>query len=898
LLLVVLLLAAGCQAEPSMLVHRVLASPDREVHRLVHLPGVATPSVRRQLRERGIQLLSRRGDGWWLAHGPPGAFEDQVGDRAPVSQPARDKLSARLLRRLAGAGPGDEVEVEVLLSPVSDPQGPLAAVAGTTPRRAGFAPLYRLSLAAGRVIEVAALDPVRRVDLPPGPAVPLLDQSREAIGVEPLHAIDTSTSPPTYALGGKGTVGGVWDPSGVEPTHGDLKDNLIRHPKTSIPTSLSHGTAVSGCMAGTGARSAAPPDHPWEPYQLRGMAPEAKIAAYLTTNDEDDSGTPTTFLEQYLEARNTYGVDVLSFSFSHTLHATYDSTGANLDFVIHRSSASLPAPVPIAIASGNEAWKYGYGSVTGMGSAKNVLTVGASDWTNGALVSFSSFGPTLDGRIKPEVVAPGCAAHGGTQVGLDRVRLVPKAGSGAPVKEWTFDADAQGWGVVRHLTAPKVQAGVLQATTTGDDPGLRSPDKLGLDTALYGAVEITMRVDRHHRAELYWKTDKTDFHDKRSERFFVSADGQLHTYSVSLAGHKEWKDTLEQLRIDPITTGIALPAPGDTYSTNCGTSMSTPIVAGAVLLLVQAWREALAGEPDPPPAMLKALLVATARDMVGKGPGGNPDLKGAPTPYAAGPDFPTGYGEIQVDRAVELIRQAGKGRRGLVTGSVLYTGRRVQLRMRLSAPTVPINVTLAWDDPPGEPGAKAALQNDLDLRVKTPAGEELLPWVLDPASPTAAATTGVDRRNNLEQVAIPAAKGDHVIAVSGHELARGPQPFALVLSDVSALDDLALDGDGDGAFADTDCDDADPGVHPDAEEVPGNGKDDDCDPKTPDAPPAGGDRSSRHDGGDLGADGGDLEPGGGGGCSCHTHGHRQENQLLSLVSFFCILGLLIYFRRA
>jgi hypothetical protein len=47
------------------------------------------------------------------------------------------------------------------------------------------------------------------------------------------------------------------------------------------------------------------------------------------------------------------------------------------------------------------------------------------------------------------------------------------------------------------------------------------------------------------------------------------------------------------------------------------------------------------------------------------------------------------------------------------------------------------------------------------------------------------------------------------------------------------------DADHDGWTATTDCDDADPAVHPTANELLGNGIDDDCDPGTPDAPPGG-----------------------------------------------------------
>ena len=888
-------LCCGCGPEPPSSSQSAQLQQPR-IHRLLQFPAVVQPGRRQALAARGVELLLRRGEGWWLAAGPRHAFGDlsgSLGVTRVLWPTAAEKLSARVrqaLTRVPREGSGASLALWVLLSEGrGQQQDSLRQLAALDPgaRRVGFAPIYQLSCDRAGVQQLAALDPVRYVDLRPGPAIPLLDESRKAVGIEALHAAVTTTTPPSYKLAGKGTVGGIWDPQGVDPKHADLAGNLLRYPDPKIPSAIYHGTAVGGCMAGTGMRSAAG-GHPWSPYQLRGMAPEAKLAQYVTNHDQDKNGKRTTFLQQYVEARKVYGVDAINFSFSLGYSGEYTISSLNLDYLIAGVDATLPAPVPFALSAGNEGYKYGYGSITGFSSAKNVLAVGASDWADGTLVNFSSHGPTKDGRLKPEIMAPGCSSHGKTRVGIDRVRIIPTSGAAT---QWTFDKDVQGWKVVRHLGKLTVNKGVMEATTSGGDPGVYSPDKLKLDPKKYTSVEITMRADRHHKAELFWKTDKGNFHWRRQQNFFINADGKLHTYTVDLSKHKEWKDTIEQIRIDPIVGGIALTVPGNSYGTSCGTSMSSPIAAGGVLLMVQAWRQVFAATKRPSPAMVKALLAATARDMQGKGPGVNPDT-GAPTLYTKGLDFPTGYGEIRIDRAVQLIQAAASGKQGFVEGSIPRTGRKVNVRLRLSAaPKTAPTVTLAWDDPPGEPGSTAVLQNDLDVSVYTPDGRTLQPWVLDHQKPLEPAKPGADRLNNLEQVTLSSPDpGSYVVTVKGHELARGPQRFALVLSDVSTLDKVFFDGDGDGFYSADDCDDNDPEVHPDAREQPGNGKDDDCDPKTLDSlvPDAGVPDTFAPP--DLpvppGSDGRlQIRATGGGGCSCNDRatGGGESGAAMGLV---------------
>lgn len=191
-----------------------------------------------------------------------------------------------------------------------------------------------------------------------------------------------------------------------------------------------------------------------------------------------------------------------------------------------------------------------------------------------------------------------------------------------------------------------------------------------------------------------------------------------------------------------------------TYSV-AGSSNSAALVSGVSILLQQAYQE-IHGEL-PPSALLKALLINSAMDV------GN-----------AGPDYITGYGNVNAFRALENL----KGER-FFQGTVSHGESRL-FNLAVPANAQNLKVTLVWNDPAAAANANVALVNDLDLKVKDVNGQSLLPWVLNPAPDQLSelAIRAVDRLNNIEQVTVsnPGA-GSIEIQVNAFDIPDGIQGF-------------------------------------------------------------------------------------------------------------------------
>ncbi|MBS1253771.1 MAG: Serine protease AprX [Anaerolineales bacterium] len=207
----------------------------------------------------------------------------------------------------------------------------------------------------------------------------------------------------------------------------------------------------------------------------------------------------------------------------------------------------------------------------------------------------------------------------------------------------------------------------------------------------------------------------------------------------------------------------------DNYVYNGGTSMATPLTAGAVAL-VRQWYVEKQGLSNPSSALIKATLINGAADMA-PGQYGTGDTREIPPR----PNAVEGWGRVNLHRSLvgapPRLIWFDDHTTGLQTGDrIPYGPESYELDVVNFA--IPLQVALVWTDYPGSPAAGKQLVNDLDLTVVAPDGRE---WQ----------GNGVtrDRTNNLESVEIAQpVRGHYRIVVEAHNVPHGPQPYALVVA--------------------------------------------------------------------------------------------------------------------
>ncbi|MCP5489360.1 MAG: S8 family serine peptidase [Verrucomicrobia bacterium] len=206
---------------------------------------------------------------------------------------------------------------------------------------------------------------------------------------------------PPYLLNGTGIKVGVWDAGSVRRTHQEFTLNRVTN--VDAVATDDHSTHVAGTISAAGISAAA-----------RGMATNVFVVSYDWNSDYAEmtsAGAATATQSNKVPISNhSYGYDAGTSDMG-----VYNDEAVTVDSLL----VGLPYYLPFW-AAGNEqdllTSKGGYQSITYLGLAKNLITIGAvNDAVSGtnrslggaSIAYFSSLGPSDDGRIKPDIVANG-----------------------------------------------------------------------------------------------------------------------------------------------------------------------------------------------------------------------------------------------------------------------------------------------------------------------------------------------------------------------------------------------------------------------------------------------------------------------------------------------------------
>jgi len=135
-------------------------------------------------------------------------------------------------------------------------------------------------------------------------------------------------------------------------------------------------------------------------------------ASYILAKTEDMRGETVIEEDNWVAAiewAEALGADIASSSLNYFDWYNYEDMDGHTAITTRIADIAVARGMIVCVSSGNErnnSWFY----IGAPADADSVITIGAVD-RKGNLASFSSGGPTFDGRIKPEVVAMGVSVR-------------------------------------------------------------------------------------------------------------------------------------------------------------------------------------------------------------------------------------------------------------------------------------------------------------------------------------------------------------------------------------------------------------------------------------------------------------------------------------------------------
>lgn len=665
---------------------------------------------------------------------------------------------------------------------------------------------------------------------------PTLDHSRELVNADEVQRLVIEGGVPRYeGLTGAGVRVAIAD-TGVLPEHPDFQRYdasgtatgtrvVGGHPDTGNDEGR-HGTLVAGFVAGNGYFSEGETVgiRTGTPFQWRGVAPGVEQIVSVVSVAEDMAWA-TAFVTYQAHLSNN----------SHTQsYGNYGFLSREWDRAVHGEGET---PRISVFSQGNNGAFHSHqmipvrGYYAATAPSKNPIVVGGANANDGSHAAGSACGPTLDGRLKPDLVAPGYVdwrPPDGARIALEAVGLRAIAGSGVPDLEWTPETTDDAWSTGGDVASGTVVGGRLEYTAFGGGTVTYEPTD-PIDVSLYDRVFVRYEVLEAADEALYHAPEQLGVRwDRDGNGRLNRANWPLHPPDRGLVAFERelsnFNGSPTRLQFQPANwnnRSVIVSHRGGYTQSGGGTSLSAPVTSGVVAMLLEQLARDFGYELDlapPAPATIKAILLHTATDLVRPTPWSrdpaNPDTM-EPVTYHEGPDWATGYGLVDAARATSLVASASGADADRWTERTIGENEIHTYTIAVSGDAGPLRATLAWDDPAGSTAPNPTVEqlvHDLDLVLVSPSGVAYGPWILTPPplgdDPLAGidpittadivpatrcaetsywdgATTEAceDHLNNVEQVLVDAPEpGVWTLRVRAADVWMGEQAYSLVLS--------------------------------------------------------------------------------------------------------------------
>ncbi|MEL6668882.1 MAG: S8 family serine peptidase [Bacteroidota bacterium] len=163
----------------------------------------------------------------------------------------------------------------------------------------------------------------------------------------------------------------------------------------------SHGSTVLSTMAA------------YHPFFIVGYAPEARYVLFKTENGAGEHRQEEINYAIALEIADSIGVDVVNSSLGYTtfndeeMNYTYEDMNGKVSPASIAADRAFERGLLVVTSAGNSGspgddWHY----ISAPADAEHIFSIGAMGKTD-SRAYFSSYGPTSDGRVKPDVSGPG-----------------------------------------------------------------------------------------------------------------------------------------------------------------------------------------------------------------------------------------------------------------------------------------------------------------------------------------------------------------------------------------------------------------------------------------------------------------------------------------------------------